>query len=225
MFRVSDGALRAERNYCLQSLHGPEGAKKVVGRFERMLKLRVEGITSRSHAKLKEAISIAHVQKPKIMRRYDMTVAGDMDRSAQHIAQLEKDDEARRRKRERATDRERGKRGGRGGADKGDAKGGKGSKGGLSAGFLEGDDSEAGSDEEGEGHSRRRRGGGNDDEDSEPEYGAASSSAHHRRRVDDDGDDSSRLERAQNNNDDDDAIVVRKTKRRKREASDEDDDE
>jgi hypothetical protein len=72
-FQVNEAPLKADRNLLLQTMEGVEGAKRSVGKFGKMIKFRVTGIHSASHQKLKAAISMAHVQRPKIKRRYDMT--------------------------------------------------------------------------------------------------------------------------------------------------------
>ena len=183
IFQVNQAPLKSDKNYCLQTVHGVEAAKKSVGKFDSMIKFRVTGIHSASHHKLKAAISMAHVQKPKIQRRYDMIAATDMAQSAIAITQLEKDDEIKRRKRERLNERERHKRGGAAGDRERERERQKRDRT-LSAGFLEGDEDD---DDD-------------DDEEAEETFQRRPSSHSKRRRVDDSDEDETqeRLMKAKN---------------------------
>ena len=216
VFSVNLDTHRASnRNLCFQSLNGVDGVKKAVGQFGGTMGFRVLNIHSKTHQKLKEAIQLTHVTKPKIQIRYDMSAASDVARTSQHVAQLEKDDEARRRKRERLTERERYKRGDTERArqrEKRDRV--------MMADFLEDDD---------------------DDEEAEETFTRSSSSHSKRRRVDDSDEDeeeaSSRLVKAKNASYDDedeeedrkkskdepdDDVVIRKGKSKRRKLDDDD---
>jgi RNA polymerase-associated protein LEO1 len=191
-FQVTEASVRAPRNHLFQTLHGVEGVKKSVGQISASLKFRVQNVAlSKSHARLKEAIAMRHVQISKIKRRYDMDSTQDRLLTEKHMLQLEKDDELKRRKRERAQQKsDRSRRGGGRDVDRKSREGGQ-----LSVGFLEGeeddeDDEDAGLDEDGS------------EGEAEFDASAASSKRGHKRRVDED-EDELRLERAKGEEEDD----------------------